>query len=72
MAVKTIQNENIIRGSCADFVCRCCRTKYGWEHQLWCDNTELTEPTCQDCFYYDQKHRRCKHPAKKMKRRDVG
>ena len=45
------KSENIIRGSCPDFVCRCCRTKYGWAHQIWCDEKTLLEPGCKDCQY---------------------
>lgn len=66
------QDENIIRGSCADFVCRSCRTKCGWPHQMWCDHTELTEPGCPDCAYYNSKRDRCNHPVKNRKWRDAG
>lgn len=73
MSNKINQSENIIRGSCADFVCRCCLTKYGWEHQKWCDCGDLLNPECQDCIYYNLKRRRCNHPThSKQKRRDAG
>lgn len=72
MANRITQSEYIIRGSCTDFVCRCCRTKYGWEHQIWCDYPELIEPVCDDCAYYNAKRDRCNHPTKKQKWRDAG
>ena len=56
-------DENLIRGSCELFVCRCCRTKYGWAHQVWCDTPDLLEPGCGDCRYFDAHGRECIHPA---------
>ncbi len=52
MRSKAVQSPYVIRGSCSLFACRCCRTKYGWEHQPWCTHDTLTEPTCDDCRYY--------------------
>lgn len=57
--------ELIIRGNCPDYVCGACRTKYGWPHQVWCSQKDLTEPTCEDCTYYNQKKARCVHPMKR-------
>ena len=59
-----MKTDHTIRGSCSCFVCRCCRTKFGWEHQIWCDYPDLIEPSCMDCVYYNAKNDRCKHPAK--------
>lgn len=71
MPYRTKQSEYVIRGRCSLFVCRCCRTKYGWEHQVWCDTPELLEPVCTDCYYYNARRKHCAHPAHKMKRRDM-
>lgn len=72
MTAKPNPTDRIIRGSCADFVCRQCRTKYGWAHQIWCDRTGLTEPDCTDCAYYSEKQARCSHPANKSKKEAAG
>lgn len=58
-----------IRGSCSLFVCRLCRTKFGWEHQEWCDNYSLTEPACRDCRYNSARSGKCLHPIKKLRGR---
>ena len=71
MMQKTMQSDHIIRGSCSLFVCRCCRTKYGWEHQDWCDAALLTEPTCKDCRYYSKKRDECIHPIHKREGREL-
>ena len=60
-----VLSENAIRGSCSLFVCRCCRTKYGWEHQEWCDLSALTQPSCKECRYFRERDGECVHPAKK-------
>ncbi len=60
--------EYIIRGNCSCFVCRCCLTKYGWEHQSWCEVYSLTQPTCRDCRYYSERRSRCEHPVLKKER----
>lgn len=64
--------DNIIRGSCPLFVCRSCRTKYGWAHQPWCDMCTLTLPTCEDCRYFSQHDNDCTHPAKKFRKEESG
>lgn len=71
MMYQTQSIDSIIRGSCALFVCRCCRTKYGWAHQFWCDVGYLIEPTCRECHYYDERYRGCTHPANKSERGDL-
>lgn len=65
---RTRQNEYVIRGACTRYVCRCCMTKYGWEHQVWCDTPDLLEPLCVDCRYYDARRGICDHPANKIGR----
>lgn len=68
MRYKEIDSEYIIRGSCPLFACRCCHTKYGWEHQGWCEEYRLTSPTCRDCLYFSERHGKCKHPAQRKER----
>ena len=58
-------SEYLIRGDCSYFVCCCCRTKFGWEHQEWCESRLLSEPSCEDCRYYSAGRGGCLHPAKK-------
>ena len=70
MLYKTMTSGYIILGSCRLFACRCCLTKYGWEHQEWCEVCSLTQPTCRDCRYYSERHSRCEHPV--MKKRENG
>ena len=53
----------VIGGECAAFVCRCCYTKFGWAHQVWCKNIWLTETSCKGCQYYNCRNKRCSHPA---------
>ena len=65
MRYKVVDSEFIIRGSCPLFACRCCHTKYGFEHQEWCEAYQLTSPTCRDCLYYDERKNECKHPVNK-------
>ena len=64
-------SENAIRGGCPFFACRCCRTKYGREHQGWCEVFFLTEPCCPDCHYYSSGTGSCIHPAMKNGRKDL-
>lgn len=71
MPYQTKNNEYVIRGSCPYFICRCCRTKYGWEHQVWCDYAQLLDPKCPDCGYYNTRRKCCNHPARRKKGRDV-
>ena len=61
-------SDNIIHGKCSLFACRCCRTKYGWEHQRWCELSSVTEPACEKCRYYSGHNGRCAHPAKKIRK----
>ena len=70
MSVVTKTSGRTISGRCSLFVCRCCRTKYGWQHQPWCDKAALTRPACADCRYYRMRDRACIHPAKKYERGD--
>lgn len=70
MRQRILTSEYTIRGSCSLFVCRCCRTKYGWEHQEWCDRYSVTEPTCRDCRYYSEQEHDCIHPALKKERKE--
>ena len=65
MRYKVVDSEFIIRGNCPLFACRCCHTKYGFEHQEWCEAYQLTSPTCRDCLYYDVRKNECKHPVTK-------
>ena len=65
MRNKVIDPEYTIRGSCPLFACRFCHTKYGWEHQEWCEAYQLTSPSCRDCLYFAQQRNRCERPAPK-------
>ena len=56
-------SDNIIRGECSLFVCRLCRTKYGWEHQRWCELGAIVEPSCWNCRYFRGQSGECVHPA---------
>ena len=67
MPYRTQTIDCTIRGSCPLFVCRCCRTKFGWAHQRWCDCAWLTEPSCRDCRYCGARGQ-CRHPIKKRER----
>lgn len=58
--------EDVIRGPCARYACRVCRTKTSWPHQCWCEKRELTEPECADCRYHDGERDACIHPARKV------
>ena len=72
MLMRKLRPEYAIRGGCSFFACRCCRTKYGWEHQAWCEVFYLTEPDCADCYYYRQGMGSCVHPAlKNVREEDV-
>lgn len=62
---RSATSENAIRGSCSCFACRCCLTKFGWEHQEWCEYRSLSEPSCKDCRYFNIGHSECAHPAMK-------
>lgn len=64
MQYKVIDSEHIIRGDCPLFACRCCHTKYGWNHQGWCEAYQLTAPTCKDCLYFGEQPEICLHPEK--------
>ena len=64
----SLKNPGAIRGSCSLFACRCCCTKYGRLHQHWCENSLLTEPTCDDCRYYSVKKSACLHPAMRIRK----
>ena len=59
-----------IRGSCPLFACICCHTKYGFEHQSWCEAFGLTEPGCGDCLYHSAQKIICRHPAKKERKEE--
>ena len=61
-------SDHTIRGSCSLFVCRCCRTKFGWKHQDWCEIGFATEPVCTDCRYFNERCQKCVHPIKKSER----
>ena len=63
--------RTVIGGYCVDIVCRCCFTKYGWAHQVWCGCSSLSELSCMDCQYYNPQTCQCKHPARKTERRDI-
>ena len=62
-----VDPEYIIRGSCPLFACRRCHTKYGFEHQEWCEAYRLTSPGCRDCLYHDDRQDECKHPVTKKR-----
>ena len=65
MRDKVVDSEFIISGNCTLFACRCCHTKYGFEHQEWCEAYRLICPNCRDCLYYDERKNECKHPVTK-------
>ena len=67
MSQNTDTYEYRILGSCSFFACRCCHTKYGWDHQKWCETRTLVNVTCGDCLYYSAKLGVCIHPAIKRK-----
>ena len=71
MPIRNIISEYAIHGDCSFFACRYCRTKYGWEHQAWCEMNFLTAPTCFDCQYYRRRAGSCKHPALKNRKEDM-
>lgn len=58
------KNKNIIGGKCSMFACRICRTKYGWQHQPWCEAIHITAPVCADCCYLAA-NGECIHPLSK-------
>lgn len=66
-----MKTDHVIHGSCSRFVCRYCRTKFGWRHQAWCEISGRTEPLCQDCGYYYPPSEECRHPAIKQERREL-
>ena len=70
MLMRNMLPEYAIRGDCSFFACGCCRTKYGWEHQAWCEVFYLTDPNCTDCFYHHPKTGSCVHPAMKNNRKE--
>ena len=55
-----------IRGRCALYACRFCRTKAGWPHQVWCGIAGKTDVTCADCLYRTASG--CGHPRKKERK----
>ncbi|MBQ5398631.1 MAG: hypothetical protein IIU14_04240 [Ruminococcus sp.] len=64
-------SDNAIFGSCPLFACRRCRTKYGWEHQVWCEMSCVTRPTCVDCRYFSSQGGGCAHPAKRTRKEEL-
>ena len=58
----------LIAADCPRFVCRICRTKTGWPHQIGCELACLTAPDCADCRYWSAKKDRCEHPAVRRER----
>ena len=58
----------LIDALCPRYVCRLCRTKTGWPHQLGCELAQVTEPECADCRYWNMKNQRCDHPAARRER----
>ena len=54
-----------IRADCPLYACRCCRTKTGWPHQVWCEMRHVTEPDCGDCRYWSAEKQACEHPAER-------
>ena len=67
MKYQSTMSEKAIRGNCSFFACRYCHTKFGWEHQEWCEYHLLLEPSCKDCRYYSTGRNECIHPAKKRR-----
>lgn len=63
--------NEIISGNCSLFACRCCRTKYGWNHQKWCALSLVTHPACTECKYFRERDRECIHPAKKIRKDEL-
>ena len=70
MRDKVIDPEYVIHGNCLHFACRCCYTKYGREHQGWCEAYRLTNPDCRDCVYFNERQNKCEHPMRKRERKD--
>ena len=68
MRDKVIDPEYVIHGNCLHFACRCCYTKYGREHQGWCEAYRLTNPDCRDCVYFNERQNKCEHPMRKRQR----
>ena len=58
----------MIDADCPRYVCRCCRTKTGWPHQIGCEQASVTKPDCGDCRYWNKKKNRCDHPAARKER----
>lgn len=65
---RTMWDRPLIQARCARYVCRICRTKTGWPHQLGCALAQLTEPSCADCRYWSERTSRCDHPAVRRER----
>lgn len=63
-------SDIIIGGKCPTYACSVCRTKYGYKHQRWCTQAQITDPECSQCVYFG-KNARCRHPAQNLKRRAV-
>ena len=55
--------RSVIRAACVLYACRVCRTKTGWQHQIWCSACGIETPDCADCIYWN-KHT-CRHPARR-------
>ena len=70
MRNKVINSEYVIRGNCPLFACRCCHTKYGWQHQEWCEMYQITNSACSDCLYFGGHPGICLHPEAKRKRKE--
>lgn len=66
-----METKYTIRGSCSYYVCRYCRTKFGRQHQEWCEIFDRIQPICQDCIYYIQSKSECRHPALNRKGGDL-
>ena len=56
--------QKTIAASCSFFVCKECRTKTGYEHQIWCGLNGHTKPDCSECIYRLASDGSCVHPAR--------
>ena len=57
--------QKTIAASCSFFVCKECRTKSGYRHQVWCRLKDHSCPECSECIYMIASDKRCTHSARK-------
>lgn len=59
------ETENKIFAECKLFVCRICHTKTGHPHQRWCIMHTTGKSGCEDCVYWREAEKKCRHPYRK-------